>query len=160
MRFFRAAPRVLPAHPGEVAVLAELYRRAWSGCDRMPELPLVEGQTPPPAEVNAWFRGGFEVFRARHEGQLLGAVRCCFPSSACNVDRLAVDPDARGRGVGHLLLEHVIGRGRRAGVMRIWTQISPSVESSWALFRSFGFRETGRTQMGWGEEVALLELPV
>jgi len=161
MRFFRTTARVGPAHPAEAAVIAELYRRAWTGCDRLLNPLLVEEQTPPGAEVTAWFRGGFEVFRTRHEGRLVGAVRCCFPSSACNVDRLAVDPDARGRGVGHMLLEHAVGRARRAGVTRIWAQFCPKAESCGALFRSFGFRETGRCQAAWwGEEVVLLELPL
>lgn len=161
MRFFRATARVVPAHPTEAAVLAELYRRAWTGCDPLLNPLLVEEQMPPGTEVTAWFRGGFEVFRTRHEGRLAGAVRCCFPSSACNVDRLVVDPEARGRGVGHMLLEHAVGRARRAGVTRIWAQVCPKTESCGALFRSFGFRETGRCQASWwGEEVVLLELPL
>src|SRR5215471_3888171 len=161
MRFFRAGVRVMPAHPTEAGVLAELYVRAWTGCDRPLNRRLLEEQTPPHAEVTAWFKGGFEVFRTRLDGELTGAVRCCFPSSACNVDRLVVDPDARGRGVGHMLLEHVVGRARRDGVTRIWAQVCPKLESSGALFRSFGFRETGRALASWwGEEVVLLELPL
>jgi GNAT superfamily N-acetyltransferase len=161
MRFFRAAARVMAAHPTEAAVLAELYQRAWTGCDRLLSPLLVEEQTPPRAEVSAWFNGGFEVFRTRQDGLLIGAVRCCFPSSVCNVDRLVVDPDARGRGVGYMLLEHTVGRARRAGVTRIWAQVCPKVEPSEALFRSFGFRETERAHASWwGEEVVLLELPL
>ena len=113
------------------------------------------------ADVNAWFLGGFEVFRVVHEGRLVGAVRCCFPSSTCMVDRLAVDPDARGRGVGHLLLEHAIGRARRAGVTRVWTQISPKLGATQELFRSLGFRDTARLRAAyWDEEILLLELAV
>lgn len=161
MRFFRTTARIAPAHPTESAVLAELYRRAWGDCDRLVNPRLVDEQTPARADVTAWFRGGFEIFRTHHEGRLIGAVRCCFPSSACNVDRLVVDPDARGRGVGRMLLEHAVGRAKRAGVTRMWAQVCPKVESSEALFRSFGFRETGRLQAAWwGEEVMLLELPL
>jgi len=166
MRFFRAAPRVLPAQPTEAAVLADLYRRAWSDCRRLLDPRLVDPRlvgdlTPPAAEVRCWFLGGFEIFRVRHEGQLVGAVRCCFPTSTCHVDRLAVDPDARGRGVGHLLLEHAVGRARRAGVTRVWVQVSPKLAAAHALFRSFGCRETGRLLARyWGEEIVLLELSV
>jgi ribosomal protein S18 acetylase RimI-like enzyme len=161
MRFFRSAPRVVPAQPTEAAVLADLYQRAWLGCDRLLDPRLVADQTLGAAEVNAWFLGGFEVFRVRHEGQLIGAVRCCFPTSACQVDQLAVDPDARGRGVGHLLLDHAIGRARRAGVTRVWAQVCPKQEAAHGLFRSFGFREASRLRAGyWGEDVVLLELPV
>jgi GNAT superfamily N-acetyltransferase len=161
MRFFRSAPRVLPAQAAEAVALAELYRRAWLGCERLLDARLTEHEASAPAEVASWFLGGFEVFRIRHEGAVIGAVRCCFPSSACLVDRLAVDPDARGRGVGHLLLDHAVGRARRAGVTRIWAQVSPKLETAHALFRSFGFRDASRFSAGyWGEDVLLLELPV
>jgi GNAT superfamily N-acetyltransferase len=151
----------MPAQATEAAVLADLYQRAWRGCERVVDARLVADQALAAADVNAWFLGGFEVFRVRHEGQLIGAVRCCFPTSACLVDRLAVDPDARGRGVGHLLLEHAVGRARRAGVTRVWAQVSPRLEAAHALFRSLGFRDASRVQVGyWSEEVVLLELAV
>jgi GNAT superfamily N-acetyltransferase len=161
MRFFRSAPRVLPAHATEATSLADLYRRAWTGCERLLDHRLVADQAPPSADVSAWFLGGFEVFRVLHEGRVIGAVRCCFPTSACLVDRLAVDPEARGRGVGHLLLEHAVARARRTGVTRVWTQVSPKLETAHGLFRSLGFRDTTRVRAAyWDEELVLLELPV
>jgi GNAT superfamily N-acetyltransferase len=161
MRFFRAAPRVVPAQAAEAAMLADLYRRAWSGCEMLLDRRLVEDQMPVTSEVSAWFGGGFEVFKVRQETQLLGAIRCCFPTSACHVDRLAVDPAVRGRGVGHALVMHAIGRARRAGVTRVWVQVSPKLEGAHRLFLTAGFRESARVQPDyWGEELVLLEMPV
>jgi GNAT superfamily N-acetyltransferase len=161
MRFFRLAPRVLPAQPAEAGALADLYRHAWSGCEHLLDPRLIRELAPPAPEVAAWFRGGFEVYRVRDEGRVIGAVRCCFPSGACYVDRLAVDPDAGGRGVGHLLLEHAIGRARRAGVTRVWAQVCPKLEAAHSVHHSLGFRESGRIHTRyWGEEVVLLELSV
>lgn len=161
MRFFRSAPRVLPAQAAEADALAELYRRAWLGCERLLDARLTAHEASTAAEVASWFVGGFEVFRIRHEDAVIGAVRCCFPSSACFIDRLAVDPVARGRGVGHLLLDHAVGRARRAGVTRIWAQVSPKLETAHALFRSLGFRDAIRISAAyWGEDLLLLELPV
>ena len=161
MRFFRSAPKVLPAHPTDAAPLATLYGRAWSGCERLLDARLVADQTVAVADVSAWFLGGFEVFRVVHEGRLIGAVRCCFPTSTCQVDQLAVDPDARGRGVGHLLIDHAVGRARRAGVTRVWTQVCPKLEPAYHLFRSLGFRDATRVRADyWGEELVLMELPV
>jgi GNAT superfamily N-acetyltransferase len=151
----------MPAQATEAAVLADLYQRSWRGCERVVDPRLVADQALAAADVNAWFLGGFEVFRVRHEGQLIGAVRCCFPTSTCLVDQLAVDPDARGRGVGHLLLEHAVGRARRAGVTRVWAQVSPKLEAAHAVFLSLGFRDTCRLPAAyWGEDVVLLELLV
>ena len=161
MRFFRSAPRVLPAQAVEADALAELYRRAWLGCERLLDVRLAAHEMSAPDEIASWFVGGFEIFRVRHDDQVVGAVRCCFPSSACLIDRLAVDPDARGRGVGHLLLDHGVGRARRAGVTRVWAQVSPKLETAHALLRSFGFRDASRVSAAyWGEDLLLLELPV
>ncbi|HEY4025985.1 MAG TPA: GNAT family N-acetyltransferase [Candidatus Dormibacteraeota bacterium] len=161
MRFFRSIPKVAPAPATEAPLLAELYRRAWLGCERLLDPRLVADQTPSANDVNAWFLGGFEVYRIRHEGLLIGAVRCCFPTSTCLVDRLAVDPDVRRRGVGQLLLQHAIGRAQRAGVTRVWAQVSPKLEAAHGLLRSAGFHDTTRVCAAyWGEEVVLLELPV
>jgi ribosomal protein S18 acetylase RimI-like enzyme len=151
----------MPAQPADAPALADLYRRAWLGCERLVDPRLVADQTPSADDVLAWFHGGFEVFRVRHEGDLLGAVRCCYPSSACVVDQLAVGPEVRGRGVGHLLLGHAIGRARRAGVTRVWAQVSPKLEPSLGLFRALGFRDTTVIHAGyWAEDLLLLELPI
>jgi GNAT superfamily N-acetyltransferase len=161
LRLFRSAPRVLPAQPAEADALADLYRLAWSGCERLLDPRLLTDQVPAVDEVRSWFRGGFEVYRIRQEGPLIGAVRCCFPSSACYIDRLVVDPGWAGRGIGHLLVSHAVSRARRAGVSRVWAQASPKLAAARALFRSIGFREASHIQARyWGEELVLLELPV
>jgi GNAT superfamily N-acetyltransferase len=161
MRLFRSIPKVVPAPATEAALLADLYHRAWLGCEHVLDPRLVADQSPSATDVSAWFLGGFEIYRIRHEGHVIGAVRCCFPTGACLVDRLAVDPEVRGRGVGQQLLQHAIGRARRTGVTRVWAQVNPKLESTHGLFRSMGFRDAsliGAAQ--WGEDVVLLELPV
>jgi GNAT superfamily N-acetyltransferase len=161
MRLFRSMPRVVPAPATEAALLADLYHRAWLGCEHVLDPRLVADQRPSATDVSAWFLGGFEIFRVRHDGHVVGAVRCCFPASTCLVDRLAVDPDVRGRGVGQQLLQHAIGRARRAGVTRVWAQVSPKLGYTQALFRSLGFRDAGQVCAAyWDEDVVLLERPV
>jgi GNAT superfamily N-acetyltransferase len=68
---------------------------------------------------------------------------------------------SRRRGVGHLLVQHTIDRARRAGVTRVWAQVSPKLGPALAIFRDHGFRESARHQAAyWNELLLLLELPL
>jgi ribosomal protein S18 acetylase RimI-like enzyme len=161
MRFFRPVPRVSLGLNSDAVALTELYRRAWDDCGSRLDARMVADQVPSLEEVRAWLGGGFELYRSLHDGRLVGAVRCSFPTSTCHLDRLAVDPDLRRKGVGQALVEHAVGRARRAGVTRVWTQMSPKLEDAMGLFRKLGFREAGRhLATYWGEPLVLLELPI
>ena len=161
MRFFRPVPRVSLPLTSHAAALAKLYERAWAGCDEGLDDRMIGDQVPSVDEVRSWLGGGFEVYRSLQEAKLAGAIRCSFPTSTCHLDRLAVDPDLRRRGFGQALVEHAVGRAKRAGVTRVWTQMSPKLEDSMELFRGIGFREAGRYLPSyWGEPMVLLELPI
>jgi ribosomal protein S18 acetylase RimI-like enzyme len=161
MRFFRPVPRVSLALSSDAGALANLYQRAWAGCDSRLDPRMVGDQVASLEEVRSWLGGGFEVYRSLQEARLAGAIRCSFPTSTCHLDRLAVDPELRRRGFGQALVEHAVGRARRAGVTRVWAQMSPKLEDSMELFRGLGFREAGRhVPSYWGEPMVLLELPI
>jgi ribosomal protein S18 acetylase RimI-like enzyme len=148
-------------HVQEAAELAALYERAWAGCEAALDRRLVEDQQASLEDVQSWLAGGFEIYKTSYDGQLVGAVRCSFPSTTCHVDRLAVDPEMRRRGYGHSLVDHAVGRARRAGVTRVWVQLSPKLEEAMALFHRIGFRDAGRYHASyWGEPLVLLELAI
>lgn len=162
MRFFRSPPpRITLAQPAEAALLAELYERAWAGCEREVDSRFLEEQRASAEEVRVWLEGGFEVYRIGQDERLVAALRCSFPTSTCHLDRLAVDPDLRRRGFGRALVEHAVDRARRAGVTRVWAEVSPRLSETVALFAQVGFREAGRHQASYhGEPLLLLELPI
>jgi phosphinothricin acetyltransferase len=54
-----------------------------------------------------------------------------------------VSRDARGRGVGHTLMEELIERGEEAGVWTLQTSIFPENEASLKLHHRVGFRVVG-----------------
>ncbi len=159
MRLFRPQPRITIAAPADAGALADLYRRAWLSAGPGVPPEVVADQSPPADEVSGWFRGGFEVYRAGFEGELVGVIRCSFPTGASVLDRLAVDPDHRRRGVGRALVEHAISRARRAGVTRVWLHLHPTLEAAVELHHSLGFRESARISPGGhGDEVLLMEM--
>ena len=159
MRLFRPVPRISVAQAADAAALAELYQLSWAPLRGRVDERMIADQCPAEDEVESWFRGGFEIYRATLDGRLVGAVRCSFPTGTCLLDRLAVLPDSRGRGFGKYLAEHAVSRARRAGVSKVWLYASPKLETAVNLFDAIGFRESGRIQAPyWGERAILMEM--
>jgi len=97
MRFFRPVPRLSLAGDADAADLAALLQAAWAPHRAELGEALWEELAAGAEEVEAWLKGGFEVYRATLDGRLVGTVRVAFPTGACVVDRLAVHPDHRRR---------------------------------------------------------------
>ncbi|HEX6547665.1 MAG TPA: GNAT family N-acetyltransferase [Candidatus Dormibacteraeota bacterium] len=135
MRFFRPVPRISLSEPADA-----------------PELAQLLGVEVP--EVEAWMRGGFEVYKATLDGKLVGSIRCAFPTGACVIDRLVVDPGHRRRGFGEYLAEHAVSRARRAGASKVWAQVPEGRAEATRILSQLGFEPTGAA----GETLRLLEL--
>jgi GNAT superfamily N-acetyltransferase len=65
--------------------------------------------------------------------------------------RIAVHPDASGRGLGQLLLQEVVAESRRIGAARCVLDVATDNDRSIALYRRAGFAEVGRADV---EDVA------
>lgn len=89
----------------QAASVAALTRDAYRHSDPVPGLPAPDGASDTWERVLGSLRSGGWVWRARDGGgRTWGVLRMRPRGSVWWVSRLAVHPDARGRGVGHRLL--------------------------------------------------------
>jgi ribosomal protein S18 acetylase RimI-like enzyme len=161
MRFFRPPHRVVTAHPAEAAAIARLYERSWEDAGATITPAALREVVPSREEVVAWFGGGFEIYRTEQDSTLVGAVRLSFPAGSCHLDQLVVMPQFRRKGHGRSLVEHAVGRARRAGATRVWAQVSPRLHAGQAFFASMGFQVSSPNTVELaGEPLLLLELAV
>jgi [ribosomal protein S18]-alanine N-acetyltransferase len=57
---------------------------------------------------------------------------------------IAVDEPWRGRGIGRLLLEHVLSAMRDSAVAELFLEVRPSNTAARRLYEGYGFEEVGR----------------
>lgn len=93
---------------------------------------------------------GAERIVAEHEGRIVGSV-LLFPASTATyggsveappwpeLRLLAVAPEARGMGVGRLLVDECVRRARAAGATELGLHTSKSMVAAIAMYRRMGF---------------------
>lgn len=84
------------------------------------------------------------LFLAEDDGKLSGAVFATRKGDAVYLDRLAVDPEVRCRGIARRLIEAVEAHAREAGAARVTLGVRLALQHNIDYFRRWGFVETGR----------------
>jgi GNAT superfamily N-acetyltransferase len=95
---------------------------------------IVAGFPPGPREAG-WI--------AEVDGHRAGCVLCTAASErpdAARLRALIVEPEARGHGVGRLLVERCVEFARDAGYARIVLWTTANLEAAVRLYEAFGFR--------------------
>jgi GNAT superfamily N-acetyltransferase len=109
---------------------------------------IVAGFTPGPRE-SGWI--------AEVDGRRAGCVLCTASAERPDVGRLRtliVEPDARGHGVGRLLVERCISFARDAGYSRVELWTTADLEAAGRLYETFGFRVVREVrEQAFGTEV-------
>ena len=84
------------------------------------------------------------LFLAEDDGRISGAVFATQKGDAVYLDRLAVDPEVRCRGIARRLIEAVEAHARATGAARITLGVRLALQHNIDYFRRWGFVETGR----------------
>jgi GNAT superfamily N-acetyltransferase len=160
MKIFRPHPTISLVREQDLSALGGIYDASRVECKARAEPEVLQQRFPSVGELRAWLMGGFELYKAVLQGELVGGMRCSFPTGACLLDALAVAPSSRGQGVGRALLERGVTRAKRAGMSKVWLELVASIDGSTSLYMSVGFRESTRVPLGGTGEALLMELSV
>jgi putative acetyltransferase len=98
------------------------------------ELAGLPGDYAPPAG---------RLLLAECEGQLAACVALRkLDSDICEMKRLYLRPEFRGRGLGRVLAEHIIAEARQTGYRRMRLDtVEPVMKDAVAIYRKLGFKE-------------------
>ncbi|MBM4372354.1 MAG: ribosomal protein S18-alanine N-acetyltransferase [Deltaproteobacteria bacterium] len=84
------------------------------------------------------------MFVAEEDGRLQGFVIAWMVADEVHVLDLAVDPEARGLGLGRALTDAALDAGRREGAVCAVLEVRPSNHGARRLYEGMGFRVVGR----------------
>lgn len=139
---------IRPARREDLPAILAIYNEAVVNSTASWDLVPEESATR-----EAWFdarqAAGHPVLVAEADGRVLGygtwGTFRAKPGYARTMEHsLYLAPEARGRGVGRLLLAAIIDTARDAGVHTLIGCLDSTNEASVALHRGFGFVEVGR----------------
>ena len=103
------------------------------------------------------------VVLSEPEGEVLGYAVCWTVAEESHLLNIAVRPEARGKGIGRLLLRECIRRGKNSRSRSIFLEVRPGNEPAHSLYRREGFRFVG-IRKGYytdtGEDALVLSRPI
>ena len=93
-------------------------------------------------------------------GVLAGYVFCAFAGGEVHVNKIAVDPSLRRRGIARLLMKEVLDFSARIAAEEIYLEVRPSNAPARNFYEMLGFREVGRRKeyYGDGEDALVMSL--
>lgn len=88
--------------------------------------------------------GGAEYHVLEINGKLVGAAGIyptpALPDGCCELVKLYVLPEARGKGLGRRLIENCFDIARRHGYRQVYLETMPELKMAMGLYESCGFR--------------------
>lgn len=132
-----------PMHPHDAAAVLAIYQAGLDGGEAS-----FEQRAPAWEAFDAARLPEHRLVAVDDDGRVLGWIAVTAVSGRCVYAGVVehsvyVDPAARGRGVGRLLLDALIASSEAAGVWTIQSGVFPENTASLALHERAGFRVVG-----------------
>ena len=149
---------VEPATKLDAEEISQLYKIVWTPYRATFPEPLMNNRIPDAGQVATTMEDN-EYFIIRESNKIIGVVRCQFPHGTCHLDRMVVDPEHQGKGIGKILTQHIIDLAKERGASKVWLDTTPALESAVKLYLSMGFKEVGFFEKHyWGQSIKFYEL--
>ena len=137
------------ARPEDLAAVRALTLQAYSEYERVME-PAAWAGLEEAVRRTVDTESDAERIVAEHEGRIVGSVMLFPPETATyggsvqappwpELRMLAVSPQARGMGVGRLLVDECVRRARASGATELGLHTSKSMETAIGMYRRMGF---------------------
>jgi GNAT superfamily N-acetyltransferase len=158
--------RAIPTPPGvvidrvsheDIPEICGLYKRVWESPQTGIPVEFLKSAVPTPLEFTSRMEG-VTYFVAREEKHLRGIIGCAFAEGNCRLVDLAVDVDARRKGVATSLVLTAVDWARKSRATAVWVDALDRFAGAKALFQRLGFAEAGVLHRHrWNEDVRLFE---
>jgi len=157
---------VVPAPPGvvidrvsheDIPEICGLYKRVWDSPHEGVPAEFLKAAVPTPLEFTSRMEG-VTYFVAREGKNLRGIVGTEFSEGSCLLVGLAVDVDARRKGVATALVLTAVDWARKNHANAVWVDALDSFTAAKGLFHHLGFSAAGLLHRHrWNEDVRFFE---
>lgn len=158
--------RSIPTPPGvvidrvsheDIPEICALLKRVWEAPHESLPPEFMKSAVPAPLEFTSRMEG-VTYFVAREEKKLLGIVGSAFSEGSCRLVDLAVDVDARRKGIATALVLTAVDWARKSHANAVWVDALDRFAEAKGLFHHLGFAPAGLLHRHrWHEDVRLFE---
>jgi GNAT superfamily N-acetyltransferase len=141
----------------DIPEICALYKRVWEAPHDSIPAEFLKSAVPTPLEFTSRMEG-VTYFVAREGKRLLGIVGSAFSEGNCRLVDLAVDVDARRKGIATALVLTAVDWAHKSRANAVWVDALDRFVEAKKLFHHLGFADAGVLHRHrWNEDVRLFE---
>ncbi|MGC2289924.1 MAG: GNAT family N-acetyltransferase [Thermoplasmata archaeon] len=141
----------------DIPEICALYKRVWDSPHEGVPAEFLKSAVPTPLEFTSRMEG-VTYFVAREGKRLLGIVGTAFAEGNCRLVDLAIDVDARRKGIATALVLTAVDWARKNRANAVWVDALDRFTEAKGLFHHLGFAPAGVLHRHrWNEDVRFFE---